>query len=251
LLRQAGLHDGEHASEFHPERWLNQQDDESAPKSLAFGAGPRFCPGRNLAFLESKAAIAMIARNFTIELDDSHGPVKEAFHFAMVPKGLRVRLHERSSAGGAVISGRIPNQFRKPMVLCAGWGAGAPEQVRGSAAISSRLRSDSPKFISGPSVDRGCRSCSRNGLARCKAPWPYGLPPAIQKRPTNLLSVVLVPYNSSFATSTNRSLYSSISLMLRVRAPPFPPCPCRTNPKWIAIAGVIDANADNGFGGDE
>jgi cytochrome P450 len=108
LLRQAGLHDGEHASEFRPERWLNQQDDESAPKSLAFGAGPRFCPGRNLAFLESKAAIAMIARNFTIELDDSHGAVREAFHFAMVPKGLRVRLHERSSAGQAAASDSIP-----------------------------------------------------------------------------------------------------------------------------------------------
>lgn len=98
LLRQAGLHDGEHASEFRPERWFDQQDDESAPKSLAFGVGPRFCPGRNLAFLESKAAIAMIARNFTIEADDSRGPVTEAFHFAMVPKGLRVRLHERSTA---------------------------------------------------------------------------------------------------------------------------------------------------------
>lgn len=92
LLRQAGLHDGQGASEFHPERWLGEDNDESAPKSLAFGAGPRFCPDRNLAFLESKAAIAMIARNFTIELDDSKGAVEEAFHFAMVPKGLRVRL---------------------------------------------------------------------------------------------------------------------------------------------------------------
>jgi cytochrome P450 len=96
LLRQAGLHEGEHANEFRPERWFDQAEDESAPKSLAFGAGPRFCPGRNLAFLESKAAIAMIARNFTIELDQSQGAVEEAFHFAMVPKGLRVRLRERS-----------------------------------------------------------------------------------------------------------------------------------------------------------
>ena len=31
---------------------------------LSFGAGPRFCPGRNLAFLEGKAALTMLARNF-------------------------------------------------------------------------------------------------------------------------------------------------------------------------------------------
>jgi cytochrome P450 len=111
LLRQAGLHDGEHVSEFRPERWLGQQDDEGAPKSLAFGAGPRFCPGRNLAFLESKAALAMIARNFTVELDDSHGPVTEAFHFAMVPKGLRVRLRERSRAGNA----SLPSSIAEPL----------------------------------------------------------------------------------------------------------------------------------------
>ena len=34
-------------------------------------AGPRFCPGRNLAFLEAKTALAMIARNFELRLDES------------------------------------------------------------------------------------------------------------------------------------------------------------------------------------
>jgi hypothetical protein len=38
----------------------------------------------------------MIARNFEVELDSSAGPVREAFEFAMVPKGLRVRLRERA-----------------------------------------------------------------------------------------------------------------------------------------------------------
>ncbi len=45
---------------------------------------------------EAKCALAMIARNFELELDDSRGPVKESFCFTMVPKGLRVRLTERS-----------------------------------------------------------------------------------------------------------------------------------------------------------
>lgn len=105
LLREAGLQHGERASEFAPERWLDDGDQEGVPKSLAFGAGPRFCPGRNLAFLEAKTALAMIARNFEIELDDSHGPVSEFFGFTMIPKGLRVRLRaratDRSIAAGA------------------------------------------------------------------------------------------------------------------------------------------------------
>jgi len=63
---------------------------------LAFGAGPRFCPGRNLAFLESKTTMAMIALNLHIELDESAGPVSEHNTFTLVPKGLRVRLRERA-----------------------------------------------------------------------------------------------------------------------------------------------------------
>jgi cytochrome P450 len=63
---------------------------------LLAGEGPRFCPGRNLAFLESKTTMAMIARNFHIELDQSAGPVTEHNTFTMIPKGLRVRLRERA-----------------------------------------------------------------------------------------------------------------------------------------------------------
>jgi cytochrome P450 len=88
----------EHGSEFDPGRWLDGESDRATPDQksfLAFGAGPRFCPGRNLAFLESKTAMAMIARNFEIELDRSNGPVTEFLSFTMIPKGLRVRLRER------------------------------------------------------------------------------------------------------------------------------------------------------------
>jgi cytochrome P450 len=93
LLRYPNLGDG-----FDPDRLL-QGEESSAPKLLTFGAGPRFCPGRNLAFLEAKTALAMIARNFRIELDSSAGPVTEYYNFAMIPEGLRVRLHESRSPG--------------------------------------------------------------------------------------------------------------------------------------------------------
>jgi cytochrome P450 len=102
LTRLAGLRAVSRADEFDPDRWLEDGrdgQDSGAPDQksfLGFGAGPRFCPGRNLAFLESKAALAMIARNFQLELDESAGPVSELLSFTMIPKGLRVRLRERA-----------------------------------------------------------------------------------------------------------------------------------------------------------
>ena len=102
MLRHAGLHESsvERPLEFDPERWLGE-DDRAAPDQrsfLAFGAGPRFCPGRNLAFLEAKAGMATIARNFEIEVDESGGPVAERLNFVMVPRNLRVRLRPRAEA---------------------------------------------------------------------------------------------------------------------------------------------------------
>jgi cytochrome P450/UDP:flavonoid glycosyltransferase YjiC (YdhE family) len=95
LLRHASISAAGRSDEFYPERWLRDSDETRAAKSLSFGAGPRFCPGRNLAFLEAKAAIATIFRDFEVELDSSAGPVRESFEFAMVPRGLRVRLRAR------------------------------------------------------------------------------------------------------------------------------------------------------------
>jgi cytochrome P450 len=92
---------------YDPERWLPDGERESPGEAsretpdqktfLTFGAGPRFCPGRNLAFLESKTAMATIARNFELELDDTQGPVTERFTFTMIPTGLRVHVRERES----------------------------------------------------------------------------------------------------------------------------------------------------------
>lgn len=101
LHRYAGLRGVERADEFRPERWLEEDDELPAPDQksfLTFGAGPRFCPGRNLAFLEAKTALGMIARNFEIDLDHSAPPVTELLGFTMSPSGLRVRLRERTPA---------------------------------------------------------------------------------------------------------------------------------------------------------
>ena len=88
LTRQAGR--PEKVGRFDPDRWLK---DGENPVFLPFGAGPRFCPGRNLAFLEAKAALATLARNFTWEL--AGPPPRERFGFTMGPSGLRVALRPR------------------------------------------------------------------------------------------------------------------------------------------------------------
>jgi cytochrome P450 len=88
LTRMAGR--PEKVARFDPDRWLAA---ERNPVFLPFGAGPRFCPGRNLAFLEGKAALAMLARNF--EIEPAGPPPREHFGFTMSPSGLRVRLRPR------------------------------------------------------------------------------------------------------------------------------------------------------------
>lgn len=80
---------------FDPDRWLDPERAPDQRSFLAFGAGPRFCPGRNLAMLEASCALAAIGRDFELELDESGGPVKEFQGFVMVPRGLRVRLRGR------------------------------------------------------------------------------------------------------------------------------------------------------------
>ena len=66
---------------------------EAGSTCVVFGAGPRFCPGRNLAFLEGKTALAMLARSFEWEL--AGPPPREKLGFTMSPDGLRVKLRPR------------------------------------------------------------------------------------------------------------------------------------------------------------
>ncbi|WP_191298629.1 cytochrome P450 [Lentzea cavernae] len=80
--------------EFDPGRWLAEpaEQAEGAPSFLPFGAGPRFCPGRNLALLEATVFVSMACHNFVIEADTSGGPVGEKLTFVVLPTNLSVRL---------------------------------------------------------------------------------------------------------------------------------------------------------------
>ena len=84
---------------FDPQRWLAEGDAEvgagSAKRvSMPFGAGPRICPGRYLALLEMKMAMAMLLNHFDIAdvtTPDGREAV-EKMSFTMTPVGLRMKL---------------------------------------------------------------------------------------------------------------------------------------------------------------
>jgi cytochrome P450 len=85
------------ARAFKPERWLdgNSACPHNRNAFIPFGAGPRFCPGRNLAMLEIKMAIAMVCRNFNVIPLETGLPVQELFSFTMMPENLRVKFDPR------------------------------------------------------------------------------------------------------------------------------------------------------------
>ena len=91
---------------FDPQRWLGDPGQpgqaahaaSSAKRiSMPFGAGPRVCPGRYLALLEMKMALAMLLAHFDIvavDTPDGQAP-REKLAFTMTPVGLKMRLRER------------------------------------------------------------------------------------------------------------------------------------------------------------
>lgn len=87
------------AAAFDPARWLADARQAGAAKrlSMPFGAGPRICPGRYLALMEIKLAIAMLLRHFDItavDTPDGQAP-RELLQLAMGPVGLAMRLRSR------------------------------------------------------------------------------------------------------------------------------------------------------------
>jgi cytochrome P450 len=105
FLMRAGATDERHFAEprrFDPARWLKDEGgaDAGAAKrvTMPFGAGPRMCPGRYLALLEMKMAMAMLLAGFEIEsaAPPGGGEAAEELAFTMSPVGLQLRLKRRA-----------------------------------------------------------------------------------------------------------------------------------------------------------
>lgn len=91
--------------DFKPERWLDQGNSPAKHLSMPFGSGPRICPGRYLALLEIKMAIAMLAGHFDIvSVNTPDGQAaKEIMAFTMGPEGLSLTLKAKpGSTQGSV-----------------------------------------------------------------------------------------------------------------------------------------------------
>ena len=83
------------AQAFQPERWLADSGEANNKRaSMPFGAGLRTCPGRYLALLEIKIAMAMLLGSFDIAGIDTPdgGEAQELMGFVMSPIGLTMRL---------------------------------------------------------------------------------------------------------------------------------------------------------------
>lgn len=107
LMRRDSVSDAHlpNAAEFDPARWLGGEHGPGALAaaakrvSMPFGAGPRICPGRYLALLEIKLAVAVLLANFDIESVGTAGggEPQELLQFTMAPVGLGMRLRERAA----------------------------------------------------------------------------------------------------------------------------------------------------------
>lgn len=85
------------ANQFNPNRWmaLSRCPVHNTDAFMPFGAGPRFCPGRNLALLEMKMVLSMLYKNFTVEMVTPHNEIAENLAFTMMSSDYRVRLKKR------------------------------------------------------------------------------------------------------------------------------------------------------------
>lgn len=97
---------------FRPERWLAATPSQLAAMDATqrgFGAGPRACLGRRIAFMELGKQLRELVRRFIMELR-SPGRYIVAGGVAH-NQGFRVRLRRRTSEGNSAPSG-IPSRNR-------------------------------------------------------------------------------------------------------------------------------------------
>ncbi len=112
LSGQVGLQDENfsHANEFQPERWL-RSDEETVQEQAAahntkafmpFGAGPRFCPGRQLAMLQIKMVISMLCRDFVVARPKDAPVMEDIYHFTVGPNHVYTNFSPRRSVRGGI-----------------------------------------------------------------------------------------------------------------------------------------------------
>lgn len=84
-----------HSQDFIPNRWNKKECPFSkhSPENMrAFGAGPRLCPGMQLAYNEMTILLSAICKNFDLIASHKINNVVEKFAFTMYPENLIISL---------------------------------------------------------------------------------------------------------------------------------------------------------------
>src|SRR5690606_16614321 len=82
---------------FNPDRFEpgSEENRRSTYASVPFGGGPRICIGMHFAMLELVVVLALLARRYSVVVDESDRH-QMAANLTMLPKyGVRVRLKPR------------------------------------------------------------------------------------------------------------------------------------------------------------
>ncbi|KAF4656730.1 hypothetical protein FOZ61_006720 [Perkinsus olseni] len=101
LQRKAMMAHSQGGTTFKPERWFipdsSEIDQGRVRDHLAFGGGPRQCPGQNMAIKEAMTIITLILRHFD-DVKNSHSPanVRGEVTFTYGPKDFELQMFERA-----------------------------------------------------------------------------------------------------------------------------------------------------------
>jgi len=98
------------AQEFRPERWLHvagktaqgQTAAHNTKAFMPFGAGPRFCPGRQLAMLQIKMVVAMLCRDFVVSRPKDVPAMQDVYQFTVGPTHVYTSFSPRRSVRGGI-----------------------------------------------------------------------------------------------------------------------------------------------------
>ncbi|CAG8572536.1 988_t:CDS:2 [Acaulospora morrowiae] len=83
---------------FDADRFIDVDDQKKHGKNhlIMWGGGLRQCPGRKLAMIELKCMLALMFRNWDVELADMNSPVKYNVSIVRSAKDLKVKIKPRS-----------------------------------------------------------------------------------------------------------------------------------------------------------
>ncbi|KAF0411941.1 cytochrome P450 [Gigaspora margarita] len=79
---------------FNPDRFYNNENDTSS--IIIWGGGKRICPGRSLSIVESLLFIALVYKNYNVELVNPNDPLKFFSGMVISSTELKVRISPRT-----------------------------------------------------------------------------------------------------------------------------------------------------------